>query len=62
MKNASELVFAAPPTTSIEIEGLRARFPVRRVYCIVRNYRDHAIETGDDPDKLPPFFFMKPSD
>lgn len=62
MRNATDFVIAAPGTASIEIAGLEARFPVRRVYCIVRNYRDHAIETGDDPDKLPPFFFMKPGD
>ena len=39
-----------------------ARFPVRRVYCLGRNFRAHAIESGDDPDKTPPFFFMKPTD
>ena len=36
-------------------------FPVRRVYCVGRNYRDHAIEMGGDPDE-PPFFFQKPAD
>jgi fumarylpyruvate hydrolase len=61
-ENVSSFAISAPATTSIEIEGTSARFPVRRVYCIVRNYRDHAIESGDDPDKLPPFFFMKPGD
>ena len=60
--NNGKFVVAAPATTSIEIHGLSARFPVRRIYCLARNYRDHAIETGDDPDKFPPFFFMKPAD
>ncbi len=38
------------------------RFPVRRVYCLGRNYRAHAIESGDNPDETPPFFFIKPRD
>jgi fumarylpyruvate hydrolase len=37
-------------------------FPVRRVYCVGRNYREHAIEMGCDPDAEPPFFFQKPAD
>jgi fumarylpyruvate hydrolase len=37
-------------------------FPVRRVYCVGRNYREHAIEMGGDPDAEPPFFFQKPAD
>ena len=37
-------------------------FPVHRIYCVGRNYREHAIEMGGDPDKEPPFFFMKPND
>ncbi|MDJ0921709.1 MAG: fumarylacetoacetate hydrolase family protein [Henriciella sp.] len=37
-------------------------FPVRRIYCVGRNYRAHAIEMGFDPDREPPFFFMKPAD
>ena len=36
--------------------------PVRRIYCVGRNYRDHAIEMGSDPDREPPFFFHKPGD
>ena len=38
------------------------RFPVRRVYCIGRNYAAHAVEMGHDPDKEPPFFFQKNPD
>ena len=37
-------------------------FPVRRVYCIGRNYAAHAREMGGNPDREPPFFFMKPAD
>ena len=37
-------------------------FQINRIYCIGRNYREHSIEMGHDPDREPPFFFMKPSD
>mmetsp|Transcript_24186 Transcript_24186/g.52157 ORF Transcript_24186/g.52157 Transcript_24186/m.52157 type:complete len:272 (+) Transcript_24186:73-888(+) len=37
-------------------------FPIRRIYCVGRNYREHAIEMGGNPDREPPFFFQKPSD
>ena len=47
---------------SVAIEGSEERFPVRRIYCVGRNYRAHAIEMGSDPDREPPFFFMKPAD
>jgi fumarylpyruvate hydrolase len=46
----------------MEVVGSDQRFPVRRVYCLGRNYRAHAIESGDNPDETPPFFFMKPRD
>lgn len=51
-----------PDIVSMEINGSKQRFPVRRVYCLGRNYRAHAIESGDNPDEVPPFFFMKPRD
>lgn len=51
-----------PPVPSLPVAGSRDRFPVRRIYCIGRNYRAHAIEMGHDPDREPPFFFMKPGD
>ena len=38
------------------------RFPVRHIYCVGRNYAEHAREMGSDPDKEPPFFFTKPAD
>ena len=46
----------------LPIEGSDDTFPVRRIYCVGRNYRAHAIEMGADPDREPPFFFMKPAD
>ncbi len=46
----------------LPIEGSDDKFPVRRIYCVGRNYRAHAIEMGADPDREPPFFFMKPAD
>jgi fumarylpyruvate hydrolase len=46
----------------IPIAGSDDFFPVRRVYCIGRNYAAHAIEMGSDPNREPPFFFQKPSD
>ena len=59
---ASEYVIDAPQAVSMEVVGTDRRFPVRRVYCLGRNYRAHAIESGDDPDVNPPFFFIKPRD
>ncbi len=47
---------------SIEIAGELARFPVRRIFCVGRNYAEHAREMGHDPDAEPPFFFTKPAD
>ena len=50
----------APP--SLGVAGSASRFPVRRIYCVGRNYAEHAREMGHDPDREPPFFFMKPAD
>jgi fumarylpyruvate hydrolase len=47
---------------SIPVAGTDEQFPVRRIYCIGRNYRAHAIEMGSNPDREPPFFFQKPTD
>ncbi|MCR8725159.1 fumarylacetoacetate hydrolase family protein [Frigidibacter sp. ROC022] len=52
----------APQAPGLAIEGTDALFPVRRVYCIGRNYAAHAIEMGHDPDREPPFFFQKNPD
>ncbi|HSF65774.1 MAG TPA: fumarylacetoacetate hydrolase family protein [Paracoccaceae bacterium] len=51
-----------PPVVTIPIEGSDQVFPVRRVYCIGRNYAAHAIEMGHDPNREPPFFFQKNPD
>jgi fumarylpyruvate hydrolase len=50
------------PATTVPIVGSDMAFPVRRIYCIGRNYRAHAIEMGSNPDREPPFFFQKPTD
>jgi len=57
-----EYVVPPPPVSSLAIEGSHARFPVHRVYCVGRNYAEHAREMGGDPDREPPFFFTKPAD
>ncbi|MCO4747817.1 MAG: fumarylacetoacetate hydrolase family protein [Proteobacteria bacterium] len=56
--------FAFPPAPqpSVAITDCVERFPVRRVFCVGRNYRKHAVEMGHDPDREPPFFFSKPAD
>lgn len=51
--------FAAP---SLPVKGSDARFPVRRIYCVGRNYAAHVREMGGDPSREPPFFFAKPAD
>jgi fumarylpyruvate hydrolase len=50
------------PQTFIPIAGTGEAFPVRRIYCIGRNYAAHAREMGSDPNREPPFFFQKPTD
>ena len=50
------------PTPSLAIQGSDLRYPVRRIFCVGRNYADHALEMGGDPNREPPFFFTKPAD
>lgn len=50
------------PQASLAIAGDQNRFPVRRIFCVGRNYAAHAREMGKDPDRDPPFFFTKPAD
>lgn len=50
------------PQPTIAIAGEAKRFPVRRIFCVGRNYAEHAREMGHDPDAEPPFFFTKPAD
>lgn len=54
-------VFAPPAQIVLPVEG-GGVFPVRRIYCVGRNYADHAKEMGGDPDREAPFFFSKPRD
>jgi fumarylpyruvate hydrolase len=58
----TNFVIDAPKQVTLPVRGSDALFPVRRIYCIGRNYADHAIEMGHDPDKEPPFFFQKNSE
>jgi fumarylpyruvate hydrolase len=55
-------VFTPPSIVGLPIVGSSDLFPVRRVYCVGRNYAAHAREMGFDPDREPPFFFCKPND
>lgn len=55
-------VFDPAPQASLAVAGSDARFPIRRVFCVGRNYAAHAREMGNDPDREPPFFFTKPAD
>ena len=50
-----------PDPVTLPIDGTDAVFPVARVFCVGRNYAEHAVEMGHDPDREPPFFFMKPA-
>ena len=60
LRNA-KFVIDIGPQPSLSIVGSDMRFPVGRIYCVGRNYADHAREMGHDPDREPPFFFMKPA-
>ena len=50
-----------PEPVTLPVDGADAVYPVLRVFCVGRNYAEHAVEMGHDPDKEPPFFFMKPA-
>lgn len=54
-------VVAPPPEIAVPVQG-EGLFPVRRIYCVGRNYAAHAREMGGDPVREPPFFFAKPAD
>lgn len=60
----SDVTFAVPPApmVTLPVEGSATMFPVRRIYCVGRNFAAHAVEMGHDPDKDPPFFFQKNPD
>ena len=55
-------VIPPAPIPSLPVAGTTARFPLRRVYCVGRNYAAHAVEMGHNPDEEPPFFFQKNPD
>lgn len=57
----SDFVIPAPPTVGVPVAG-GGFFPVRRIFCVGRNYAAHAREMGHDPDREAPFFFCKPAD
>lgn len=57
----SDYVIAPPVQTAVPVAGGGA-FPVRRIFCVGRNYAAHAREMGHDPSREPPFFFTKPRD
>ena len=57
----SDYVIEVPAQALVPVAG-GGSFPVRRIYCVGRNYAEHAREMGHDPDREPPFFFMKPAD
>ncbi len=57
-----EYVFPPAAPATVAVAGETARFPVRRIFCVGRNYAAHAREMGRDPDRAPPFFFTKPAD
>ncbi len=58
----TSFAFRQPPVVGLPVAGSDALFPVRRVYCVGRNYAAHAIEMGHNPDRQPPFFFQKNPD
>jgi len=61
MSFSDTYVLPPPPTVSLPVVGTSARFPVHRVYCVGRNYEEHAKEMGFT-GREPPFFFLKPAD
>src|SRR5215510_1944794 len=58
------MTYAFPPIPlpTLPIQGSDKVFPIHRIYCVGRNYADHAVEMGHDPNKEPPFFFQKNPD
>lgn len=62
MPQSSLYVVPPPATPCVAVAGSDQFFPVRRIYCVGRNYAEHAREMGADPSREAPFFFMKPAD
>lgn len=57
-----DYVIAPPAVSAVPVKGSSQLFPVRRIFCVGRNYAEHAIEMGSDPTREPPFYFTKPAD
>ena len=55
-------VITPPAVPALAVADSDAAFPLRRIFCVGRNYASHAREMGSDPDREPPFFFTKPAD
>jgi fumarylpyruvate hydrolase len=62
MNAVDEKYVYEPEVTSVAIAGQSIRFPVRRIYCVGRNYVDHIREMKEGDERDPPFFFQKPAD
>lgn len=58
----TELIIAAAATPTLAVRGDNRRFPVHRIYCVGRNFAEHAREMGSEIDRGTPVFFMKPAD
>ncbi len=58
----TDYVFPPPPRSAVPVTDGAGLFPVRRVFCVGRNYAAHAREMGGNPEREPPFFFTKPAD
>ena len=61
-KRPMPFIIDPPNQPSVALVGSDARFPVRRIFCVGRNYADHVREMGNDPKSEPPIFFTKPAD
>ena len=59
---AAAYVFQPAPISALPVVGSELRYPVHRIYCVGRNYAEHAIEMGHDPRREHPFFFQKNPD
>lgn len=59
---SESFVFEPLPVPTLPVEGSDKLFPVHRIYCVGRNFADHAVEMGHDPNREPPFFFQKNPD
>jgi fumarylpyruvate hydrolase len=62
MSKPAAYVFEPQPMPTLPVRGSDRLFPIHRIYCVGRNYAEHAIEMGHDPNREPPFFFQKNAD